>query len=419
MKISESIIDNILKYSFTAFLKNLKLSSSGNKAEIIERIENSLSTEPIKKAFSDFLIKELKYGKNKQLFYCHLDIKNQTLLKNKHHVQQQLALHNIPRESFNNLLKEDPINDEILFLKLDRSEENKSNIGIIEFCIYKEIETNNSNTNLLSNYVWIELNLDENFMLIRVRPQQNMINFYTTRSLCEEITDRIQSLFDVSFKVNMLATKETLYKMYKEFILKAELPYHETIEAISNEIEESQKEILLKLNIVEDSAIAKNILFRYKKLLERILILEDFDTYSTETEERSAIVERLSMSDRTGASANILPGDEDGLEVATIYNDVRDTIDEIMMLNKVWIKWFYTQPDLSKQLTMFDNEPINISQYKTRIEVFDKYLILTFLKDQYIEKEVQDFVFDSFRKFEEIPISTSGYPNASMVAGNT
>lgn len=417
MKIPETIIDNIKKESFQSFLKEMRVPFTGNKPELVERIENIIKSEIKLVEFKSFLESELKYGKNKQLFYCHLDIKNQTLLKNTHHIQQQLALNDIPRSSFNNLIKEDPTDNEVLFLRIEQSSITKSNIGLIELCIYKEIESNGES--LLSNYVWIQINVDHNYMLTRVRPQQNMINFYTTRSLFEEISHKIQNIFEISLKVSMINSKETLYKMYKDFILTAEQPYNEIIEAISDDIIESQKSVLEKLNIEEHSDTAISINTKYKKLLEKVLLLNDLENYTEATTERTALVERLSTSDKTGGSANILPGDEDGLEVTTIYNDVRDTIDEIKLLNKLWVKWFYRKQIFDPQLDMFEDEKIEILQYKTRIEVFNQYVILTFLKDHYVEKEVQDFVFRTFREFENPQLSRSRHSNASMVAGNT
>ncbi len=240
-------------------------------------------------------------------------------------------------------------------------------------------------------------------MIVRVRNQQNMQNFYTTRSIYNEIRSIMEELFSIVLNINMLPSKETLYKMYKEFILKAELPYHNMVNEISNIIINSQKPIFQELKIEENSNTANTIITRYKKLIERILTLEDFDYYSEPLEPPKAKVTKISMSDDTGASAHIQPNDIDGLEIATIYFDVRDTIDEMKILNKIWLTWKYEIKD-NNQLSLFKDIKPSFEDYPTRLEIFKDFVLITFMEYQSVDKEVQEYVFKSFKEFEELSI---------------
>lgn len=202
----------------------------------------------------------------------------------------------------------------------------------------------------------------------------------------------------------MESSKETFYKMYKEFITSAELPYRESVEKLDTDISEANMDILEQLGIGSDTDLFKSIILRYKRMLERMLIIEDLDTYNTYNtyhDNREAVVERIALIDSSGATANVLSGDEDGLDVATIYFDIRDTIDEIQQLNKVWVKWFIEQ-HISQQISLFPEEGIEeyVNCYSTRFECFKDYAMITFLKDQFVSKEVQDYVFSRFREFE-------------------
>lgn len=400
--ICEAICDSLFKEHFEVFLKQHKLPYSGTKKEMIDRIENFIVRPSERDSFERFLVDQLKYNKNKQLFYCNLGIVNQKILRNKTSVKQKLAAKKLPSEPFNNLLNENPNNNDILYLDF-LFEENK--IQSIEMCVFKEIQPKEQDTSnsLLYNYVWVELNVEEDFMLTRVRNQQHMQNYYTTRSIFKEIKEKIEEIFSIHLNINMLTAKETLYKMYSEFILKAELPYHKMVEDISDKITASQNPIFEALKIDNNSNTAISIISRYKKLLERILILEGFEIYNDTSNDKIAIVEKISMSDDTGASAHILPGDEDGLDVATIYFDVRDTIDEMKILNKLWLRWFYKKEE-AMQLNLFKDKEVEIEQYSTRMEVYKSFVIITFMTQQSIEREVQEYVFNSFRRFEKVSI---------------
>lgn len=395
VNICEPISESLFKGHFQKYLKSRGQAITGTVPELITRIEQLIENSVEKATFESFLVDELKFNKNKQLFYNHLGITNKGILKTPKIVKQKLTSKSIPDTPFNNLLKEEPENNDILFL--DYTINNKE-IEIIEICIFKEISPKADKVEHLYNYVWIELNVKNDYMIVRVRNQQHMQNFYTTRNIYIEMRSMIENLFSIHLNINMLPSKETLYNMYKEFILKAELPYHNLVNDNNDTIVNSQIPVFQKLGIKEDSNTAQTIISRYKKLIERILTLEDFAYYAEPVEVPKAKVTKISMSDDTGASAHIQPNDIDGLEIATIYFDVRDTIDEMKTLNKLWLTWNYES--IEDQLNLFNETISTFENYPTRFEVHKNYVIITFMEDRFVEKEVQEYVFESFKRFE-------------------
>ncbi|PIC65378.1 hypothetical protein CSV79_01795 [Sporosarcina sp. P13] len=395
VNICEPISDSLFKGHFQKHLKSRRQSTTGTVPVLINRIEQLIENPDEKEMFESFLVDELKFNKNKQLFYNHLGLTNRGILKTPKIVKQKLTLNSVPDTPFNDLLKEEPKNNEILFL--DYTIHNRE-IELIEMCIFKEIFPKGDKVEYLYNYVWVELNIKNDYMIVRVRNQQHMQNFYTTRSIYLEVRSMIENIFSVHLNINMLPSKETLYNMYKEFILKAELPYHNLVNENNDIIVNSQIPMFKKLGIREDSNTAETIINRYKKLIERILTLEDFAYYTEPVEAPKAKVTKISMSDDTGASAYIQPNDIDGLEIATIYFDVRDTIDEMKTLNKLWLTW--NHETINDQLDLFNATTSTFEKYPTRFEVYRDYVIITFMEERSVDKEVQQYVFEAFREFE-------------------
>ena len=400
--LAQSIQDNIFKYRFQYFLNQHNQRKTGNANEIKERIQTLLEVQRFKESFEQFLIQEFKYGKNKQIFYSHLSLSDVTLLRDMDKIVHILALKEILVTSYNNLLKLEPVDNDILYLDVI----NKNNrIQSIEMCIYKEIASNSEEGEILTNYVWVEFNILDRYLNVRLRPQANMADRLTPRKLYEQVLEQLRDLFKVILKTKMGNSEETLYKMYKEYITKSELPYRELVENMSPKIIQANKSILSSLQIPEDSELFNHIIGRYKRLIERMLIVEDLENYNTCHNDREAMVERISVADDSGATANVLSGDEDGLDVATIYFDIRETIDSLGRLKKLWIKWFFRGQPVDHQISMFDEESerplINFQSYSTKIECFPTFILISFMKEQYINEKISEHVFSCFRRFEE------------------
>lgn len=418
--IPETVKENIFKYRFQNYLIKNKLTKGGNSVTVVSRIAEYIKPEQLKLEFLEFLKEELKYGKNKRIYYTKILLSSITFLRSQNNVEQALQANNVNVSNFNNLLKEDPDDNEILYLNTSSTKD--AQVNNIELCIFKEIEPAEhlDSSNPLTNYVWIDINIPERSLIIRARPYPlpSMVKGFSTNTLYNDILKQLYSLFKIQTADNVEFAKKVFYEMYKEFIVSAELPYREEIEDMETMISESQEPILQALGIDFTSEIGQQIVTRYKRLLERMLIINDIDNYNSYHEDRIAVVERIAITDDTGANANVLSGDEDGLDVTRLYFDIRETIDEIQKLDKVWIKWFHQtevgeEEEMVEQIEMFPDEvleeleehhmsieDIDMNAYSTRFTCFKKHIEINFLVKQSVEKEVQDYVLSQFKAFE-------------------
>lgn len=414
--IPESVKDNIFRYRFQYFLKEIRKPYSDPLPVLIQRIEELINDNiEIRTKFNDFLVTELSNGKNRQMFLSRFDINNLAVLKNIASVQSNLAASGLPFENFNNFLKDDLDDEELVYLNIERSPENNENIDKIQMCFYKEFEPSEDyigKREFFTDYIWVEILTNEQLILIKIRPhtKQYLPNFHTSRRSHEAIFNKLKGIFPLTI-VDMNYAKEVFYIIFKELTESAEQPYREQILENEDQIDKLQENILTSLGITDENDIS-DIKTRYIRLLERTLIISDLDNYQSYHENRIGIVERIALTDLSGASANVLSGDSDGLDVADFYFDIRETIDNMQKLDKLWVKWFlsslHTKEDTQIEISedeIDEEEDIVIKDEEsaiiTRFEVYKEYVIINFLKKLFVNKEVQDYVLSRFIEFEE------------------
>lgn len=416
--IPESIKDNIFAYRFKNFLKECGKAYSGTQAQLIERIENNLNDINFQNKFISFIIEELSNGKNRQMYLSRFEIVNLAVLNNVMSVESNLAAAGLPFENFNNFLSNDLQDKEMVYLNIEKDEQeqdpSKAKVNKIELCFYKEILPSEEvvNKEKFTDFVWVEIHPPEQLILFKIRPhnQQYLTNFYTSKKTYEEIFTILKDVFPLKI-INMEYAKGVFFTIFKELTEIAEQPYRETIAAHNDIIEKFQKEVLPLIGINDQNSI-KDICIRYKRLLERNLIINDIDNYLSYHNNRIGIVERISLTDLSGASANVLSGDNDGLDVADIYFDIRETIEDMKKLDKLWVKWFLFDRTVQEhQIELFDGEDLDGNlqtspqederTIQTRFEVTKDYIIINFVKQYWVSKEVQHYVLSTFIEFEE------------------
>lgn len=419
VKVPESIQENIFAYRFKNFLKECGKAHSGNLSQLIERIESNLTNEAFKEKFLSFLTEELSNGKNRQIYLSRFEIANLAVLNNFMSIQSNLAAAGLKFENFNNFLSDDLQNEEMVYLNIEKDESEqdptKAKVRKIEICFYKEIQPSEEVTGKekFTDYVWVEIHPSEQLIIFKIRPhnQQYLTNYYTSKKTYEEIFTILKNVFPLKI-MKMEYAKGVFFTIFKELTEIAEQPYREKIEEHDAEIQEFQKKILPLIGISKATEI-EDITIRYKRLLERNLIVNDIDNYLSYHNNRKGIVERISLTDLSGASANVLSGDSDGLDVADIYFDIRETIDGMKKLDKLWIKWFlFDRTTQENEIELFEGEEVEeglqvLSTQKdertvqTRFEVAKDYVIINFVKQLWVSKEVQDHVLSTFIEFEE------------------
>lgn len=416
--VPQSVKDSIFGYRFKHFLKIMGKSQSGNTDQRIARIQENLQNRVFKGAFLDFLVDELGNGKTRQIFISRFEIRNLDVLKYTASVKSNLSASGLPFENFNDLLRVDPVDEDLLYLNIEKYGENDTFIRRIKMCFYKEIEPSEGfvgKRSKFTDYIWVEIFPEDQLLLIKLPPhtQQYMVNFYTSKNTRDEIFLRLQKIFPLTV-MNMLYTKEVLYTIFKELTEIAEQPYRDGIMKYEQDIDRFHSELLPLIGLPESDF--QEIKTRYIRLLERNLILNDLENYQSYHQNRIGVVSRIALTDLSGATANVLSGDADGLDVADFYFDIRETIDHMKKLDKLWVKWFLIgpekvdQPD-EEQMEIEEEEledevALEVSKdeensIETRFEVTKDYVIINFTKKFFVSKGVQDYVLSRFIEFEE------------------
>ncbi|MEV9639154.1 hypothetical protein ABZ756_00490 [Mammaliicoccus sciuri] len=423
MFIHAALYENIFLYRWRYFLQSNGSAKGSNATETDIFLQNFVrKSDDNLSLFNKFLIDELKYGKNRRIFYTKHSLSSNIHLKSLANVEQYLKDAQLSFSSFNNLNKEYPEDEELLFLELNTSfSTDRDVVNKIDMCFFKEIEgpeptIPDQDRTILLNYIWIEIDLLDRAIYISCRPYPSdaMKKGYTMEDVYNETKEKLRSIFDLVFVDSMQHSKHTLYKIYDKFIQNAELPYRQQIERIEDNIFRTQTQILELLNIDMDSQMGRGIITRYKRLLEREMILNDLDTYNSYHTDRIALVKRIIVTDDTGANANVLSGEEAGLDVAKIYLDIKETIEEVQKLDKLWVNWFIeddgtfqTAEASSEQISFFEEEEEQFDEkgkiytLKTRFTCYNSYVEIAFLDKQSITKEVQEYVLSKFREFEK------------------
>lgn len=399
--IPDGIKENIFQYRFVELLRNNGKPFSG-RPTVWERIDQAVhGDETFREKLESFVVDEISNGKNRQIFLCNFSIESLGILSNYRSLQSNLAAKGLPHENINRLLEHDIQDGELVFLNVETESDNPNKVTKISLSFYKEIlvedidSQGNHQEKSNTNYIWIDIYPGKRYLQIKVKPYSNyyIVNMEKSLKIFDYYYEYLKSTFEIVFE-EMLETKNTLYNIFTVLTEKAEAPYRKEIDSRGKEIEEMVSN-LAELVGLKNYHKPVDLTNRVSRLVERSLILNDLLNYKGYDKGKIGIVERIDFSDQSGARVNALSGD-DGIEVADIYFDTRETIEELKSLNKIWVKWF---------IPIASETGEEIQQYSTRIEVFNKRVILHFLTDQSVPKEVQEHVLSLFRKFEEGEIS--------------
>ena len=418
--IPEGIKENIFQYRFGQLLKKHGKPFSG-KPTVYERIKQAVdSDENFIEVLNQFVVDEIANGKNRQIIMCSFSIESLAILSSYQAVQTNLALKNLPTENFNKLLDPSVTSDEMVYLNIQTEETNPQKVNKISMAFQKEsiVEVPNADGDVTEktfiDYVWIDIFTEQRYLQIKIRPYTNnyMVNMEKSTKVFEKYWNILKHTFQIVY-TEMSETKGTLYNIFKELTDKAEAPYRDKVESVMADIDQKAKELSGMVGL-RNYYQPVDIPNRIARLFERALILSDLVNYKGYDRGKVGIVDRIDFSDQSGARVNALSGDE-GIEVADIYFDTRETLDELQQLNKLWLRWFLPSEITAKNRIQSDvedgllQEPLesDVDQVETRLEVFNNRVVIQFLSLQCVPKEVQDYVLSMFRKFEEGEVPTA------------
>lgn len=396
--LSEGIKDSIFKYRFKDFLKEIQKPYSGN---IFERVEQAITLEPsLEQRLEDFIIDEVSNGKNRQTFWCDFSVESLRILGDVDKIKSRLREKGYPSENFCNLLKEEQMSGEMVYLNILENEDGSSMPSKISISFMNKYDTELETEDGVSsqttfNYVWIDIFPEQQYLLIKHRPYTNQYfaNFHHSNRIFDLYHNLLKDIFGITY-LNMEESKHVLYNMFKVLTDRAEASYRMAVNAVEDEVIIKSQELAQLVNITDLSSPV-DITNRISRLLERALILSDIDNYMAYDPDKLGIVERIDFSDQSGAKVNAL-SQEEGIEIADIYFDTRETLDELKQLNKLWVRWFFRKPE---------EIPNETEQIETKLEVYNDRVIIIFLGVKNAPKEVQEYVLSLFKQFKEGEIS--------------
>jgi hypothetical protein len=239
--------------------------------------------------------------------------------------------------------------------------------------------------------VWVEIIPDAKKIYIKTRQRSGNVwtNNARIKELYEEVSTIVRETFDLAPK-STEGVKNILYKMFKDLTDTAEQPFRDSVVPFHTEISTFAEEMAEKVGL-RSSYDPVDLPHRLTRLLERALIQQDFHIYEGFFEGKRGIVNRIYFSDATGASVNARSSEvEEGIAVADIYFDTKESIEKLQKFDKIWITWFYKE--VGKPL----------ERIETKFEVAKEHFTIHFLY-AYTTKEMQDHVLSNFKYFEELP----------------
>jgi hypothetical protein len=397
------VIEAINADRFRDLLRNTNLPVSGSKQEIITRIvqavnneietEHSLTVEIL----DDFLASEIAHGKNRILFISSFPEASINKMKDVTQVKESLMNAGFPTENFNNL-KTTYSNEEMQLVLLNIQNANEE-VHSISMCFARadviigliDEEGEELPPRRETDYFWVDILPFEQKIIIKMR--QKHTNEWANRSKVKEIYEEISTIIREAFSLaprSMGNVKNLFYQIFKDLTETAEKPFRDKVAPFKEEINETANSWASKIGL-HSSQEPVNLTHRLTRLLERALIQQDFDEYERYFEGKRGIVTRIYYSDATGASVNARSSErEEGIAVADIYFDTKESIEGRKVLDKLWITWFYK----------FDPEKPYM-KIETKFEAYKEHYTIHFLY-AYTTKEIQNHVLSNLKHYEEI-----------------
>ncbi|TYS18484.1 hypothetical protein FZC78_02795 [Rossellomorea vietnamensis] len=397
MQVVSDVMSNINLERIRMFNRRHGLRVSGTKNELVNLIKESVVSGIINQTeVEEFLAEEIAHGKNRILFVSSFPDSAVANLQNVEAIRDALRMKGLRTVNFNNLHTIScPENLELAYLKIHEEQlVNKISLCFSKTVIIKgaideegeELPPRNE-----TEYVWVDILPTDKKIHIKMRQRSG--NVWVNNSRIKELYDEISTIVRETFSLapkSMEGVKNILYKMFKDLTETAEQPFTAAVAPLEEKITTFAEEVAGEVGL-HSPYDPVDLPHRLKRLLERALIQQDFHIYEGYFEGKRGIVNRIYFSDATGASVNARSSEvEEGIAVADIYFDTKESIEKLQKFDKIWITWFYKRT----------GQPLE--KIETKFEVAKEHFVIHFLY-AYTTKEMQNHVFSNFKHFEELP----------------
>ncbi|MVP00397.1 hypothetical protein [Paenibacillus lutrae] len=378
--------------SLKRFLKDNQLKNSGIKSELLDRINDSLENGSLDRDdWESYISNELKYGHNRAIYFSKLNSASLHKVRNRVRLIEALSSAELSFNNFSDYINAFPESEEPELAHLHIYHDDDM-VNKVEMCFVNMVMVNKAADEGEfiqvdeTDYIWVEIDLTKEVICISLRPRSNT-NETSGRTL--QLFDKITSLMTDIFSLRYLSNdhmKTTLYTIFRELTSKAEHPYVEKVKLLASEIEEICQKYAADLELPSEKDPV-NLPFRFRRLLERALIQNDFYHFKAYSSGKLGTVEKFFYADDTGARVNAAANEGDGIELSDIYFDTRETIDDQRKFNKLWVTWFMPKD--------FPVRDCNV-----RLEVTSKYFVLHFYS--YLQGAEKNHVLSTIDTFREL-----------------
>lgn len=405
MEIPQSIVDRITNNRWRTFAKSIEVGLGILKEDCIKNINTAITNDNNpKNALLEFIADELSRGKNRYMQISKFSTAKKLIFQEKSYIADILKnkFNCLPNENklleTKNPLSINDTNEPILVYSKVTKKKSNTTLDLIEkidLC-FKEYYAVGGFTykgvkipvTIETDFIWCEIDVNKNNVKIKTKDEST--SNHKTRNattICAKYQKLIFEVFNLGEMESVAEINNTLYKIFKDFTDTAEKEFIDKVAPYLKDISTFTDTLSDKLKI-QSSVYPLDIPLRVQRLFERSLIQQDFEKYTSFFTGKKGVVTRLFFSDESGATVNARSGDQskEGIAVADIYFDTRETIDELKALETIWVTWFV------------QNEDTLITNCKTRIFVLNDSYVVHFLYGYVLEEE-ENYVFSNIERY--------------------
>ena len=307
--------------------------------------------------FSEFVIKNLMYGKSRVITESDISNIPQPITSTKKLISQLGIQEN--ELNFNNIMSFSPSNNfKTVYRKVvpDGDDETKDKIKHIDIIFARKyIDPSSESQKLRGEYIWAEIDFDAFKVWLHLSSRHN-------NQVDRELPSQPMFLFNHFKKVLLdrygLMIRENdeedfIFKLYSYLTKKDEEKYLEKVSEEEDKIEEFCDNILENLDTEDDD---NEVFERVKGVFLRKIIQNDFNNFTNNPNVEGRVKAfifsdpegtRLQASKGPGRS---LIGDEINIESSTAYFDNKETINKAQKLFSVLIVWTPGYDNISNYL---------------------------------------------------------------------
>lgn len=427
--IRRDIQDNINIAVLRKFSKENGVDYQGNKANVIRNIiiavrNGNLREETVR----EFIKEQLWFGKNKHNYFIEIDGETVEEFKDTDNLLRYFQDRGIT--PFNNIDRiNNPEGVSLARFEYDVDTQdptivNKVYIGHIERNYTYYFEQQSPVFDPVNTYICTELDLINNILVLRVRSRSSMkasqdinSNTITANYLAKKYLRRYEEDYGIEYLDGAPdQVRNTMYNIEKELTNFIELQFKPKIEEHEEVINKFTEDISDLIGL-ESSEEPIKINERIVGLLERALVMQDEDVITQYVDGKKGYINMFDFRDDRGGRINARSQHiSTPIQTSDIFFDTRETIDEVKLLDSLWVVWFKraenNQEDLDNMEWELDtdeedfddgvelpaeNDEGTVTRIKTKIAAYTGFYKIEFKR--YLIKEEYDHVLSLIESF--------------------